>query len=208
MLSDSLRPCLRPAATGVVALSAVMVLSSCGIAQRLAEVAAEGSPPPSGSERTNDDEGGDTGGGDTGSGDTGGGGTTGEEPASGDTRDIFDLRVGDCVNDESATTAEGGVTEMPVVDCSEPHDSEVIAIEELESGRPYPGDDVVSSEAEELCTGRVFEDYIGVPWIDSIYNTGHFTPVEEGWEAGDYEVICIAYEAGTKLTGSVEGSME
>ncbi|MBB4929688.1 hypothetical protein F4561_000508 [Lipingzhangella halophila] len=189
LLAESLRPFLRSAATGAVALSAVLVLSSCGIAQRLADAAERGGAPPpsgSGSEQTDSD---------------GGGG----DPAGGESDDILGVSVGDCVNDDSMSDE---VTEMPTVDCAEPHDSEVIAVEELDGDRPYPGDSVVGTEASDICTGAAFEDYIGVPWIESIYETREYTPLEEGWEAGDYEVICVAYEPGTALTGSIADSYE
>ncbi len=203
MLSEALRPYLRTAAVGAMSLSAAMLLSSCGIAQTFVDQTLNrGEPAPS--EET---EG-------TGSREAPAEGTPPEQdspeqpPPAEENTDVGAIAEGDCLNDDGVASGEQQFSEVPVVDCSESHDSEVIAVDELESGRAFPGQDAIQTEADDLCTGQAFESYIGVEWIDSIYYVRAYPPVEEGWESGDYEVICAAYDQAGDMTGSIANSME
>jgi Domain of unknown function (DUF4190)/Septum formation len=64
------------------------------------------------------------------------------------TESVFDLRVGDCVNDLEETTVEVAVEAVP---CSQPHDAEVISSFELPGG-DYPGEDSVFRVADRRCS--------------------------------------------------------
>lgn len=115
--------------------------------------------------------------------------------------DVFTLQVGDCLNDSG--TAEQ-VSEVPIVPCSEPHDSEIFASVIL-TGDEFPGNDVVTSEGDTQCEAE-FAAFIGVPRLDSIYEFSFYFPTESSWSRGDREILCVVYDpAGQKLTGSLEG---
>lgn len=115
---------------------------------------------------------------------------------------VLTLETGTCFDDPESFEE---VTDVPVVDCAEPHDNEVIASFDLPTGG-YPGDAVVTSRAEEGCLVR-FEPYVGIDFASSIYDLGWFTPSSESWDAGDREVICFVYDVTlAKITGSVAGS--
>src|SRR5690349_4514521 len=58
-----------------------------------------------------------------------------------------DLQVGDCLNDADLS---GIVTSVPVVPCSEPHDSEAYFEFDLEDGE-FPGKDAVNAKGDAGC---------------------------------------------------------
>jgi hypothetical protein len=118
------------------------------------------------------------------------------------TAGVLTLETGTCFDDPESFEE---VSDVPVVDCSEPHDNEVIGSFDLPAGG-YPGDAVVASRAEEGCLVR-FEPYVGIDFPSSIYDLGWFTPTSESWDVGDREVICFVYDVTfARITGSVAGS--
>jgi hypothetical protein len=116
-----------------------------------------------------------------------------------DAADVFSIRVGDCLNDSSVSDE---VTEIPLVPCSEPHDSQVYASIIL-PGDAFPGVDVVIAEADDACLDE-FERFVGIRYVDSIYDFSYYFPTERSWAKGDREILCVIYDpAGEKLTGSL-----
>lgn len=115
---------------------------------------------------------------------------------------VLTLDTGTCFDDPESFEE---VTDVPVVDCSESHDNEVIGSFDLPAGE-YPGDPAVASGAEEGCLAR-FEPYVGTDYPSSAYDLGWFTPTSDSWDAGDREVICFVYDVTlAKIIGSVAGS--
>lgn len=129
---------------------------------------------------------------------------TGAAVPSGREVGVETLRVGDCVND--ATLKEDGeVDTVRVVPCWLPHDLEVYANQTV-LGDSFPGDDKVSSFAEQSCA-EGFERYVGAPPGDAGLDYFAYLPGEAGWEAGDHVVTCgVVDPAGGKLTGSARGA--
>lgn len=90
---------------------------------------------------------------------------------------VFDLEVGDCL----LVPGGGGTEQIQVgrvttVDCSDPHDGEVIALVDLE-GDEFPGDNSIFQLSVDVC-----------PTEASFY----LYPSEVSWEdKGDREVVCI-----------------
>ena len=123
---------------------------------------------------------------------------TGEDTA-GD--DVFSIKVGECLNDADAS---GEVSTVPIVECSEPHDSEAYDSGNLDDG-DFPGDDAVKQAAELLC-GPSFQSFIGLDYEASLYDYSYYFPTEESWAAGDREVMCVAYADDlSKITGTLKG---
>lgn len=115
---------------------------------------------------------------------------------------VLTLETGTCFDDPDSFEE---VTDVPVVDCSEPHDNEVIGSFDLPAGG-FPGDAAVASAAERGCLAR-FEPYVGIDFPSSIYDLGWFTPTSDSWDVGDREVICFVYDVTLeKIIGSVAGS--
>jgi hypothetical protein len=90
----------------------------------------------------------------------------------------FELQVGDCIMPPDAEAGEGvHVDNVRTVDCSEPHDGEVVALFNIE-GDVYPGDEALFQQAVEQCPSEA---------SNFVY------PSEESWhELDDGEVACIA----------------
>jgi hypothetical protein len=115
--------------------------------------------------------------------------------------DVFALTIGDCLNDLSAPDE---VTSVPIVECSEPHDSEVFARTDT-TGSEFPGNDVLFSELDAFCQGEEFTRFVGIPYADSIYGTSGYIPTEGSWDTGDRELLCTIVDPNGKTTGSLAG---
>ena len=117
---------------------------------------------------------------------------------------VLSLEVGQCITD---TPQEDQVSSVPVVECSEPHTGEIYALPQLPEGE-FPGDQAVSDQADLLCAGQPFQDYVGVPYQQSeIYYT-KLVPSSDTWADGDREIVCIlANQDGSPLSpGSLRGA--
>jgi len=112
---------------------------------------------------------------------------------------VLELDVGTCFDDPSTLES---VSDVPLRDCSDPHDNEVIALDQM-GATTYPGDDTVTSISRETCI-RVFDGYMGVPYLDSPYEVGWLSPTSESWAVGDREIICFVFDpTPQKIIGSV-----
>ncbi|MEM9203818.1 MAG: hypothetical protein AAGC53_19420 [Actinomycetota bacterium] len=109
---------------------------------------------------------------------------------------VTDLSVGDCFNDPDDLTE---VTDVEMVECTEPHDNEVFYIYEI---------DAIATDLEyaEGCLPE-FESYVGAAYETSEIFIGTLAPLPEGFANGDNEVICLGYlDGGEQLTESIQGS--
>lgn len=118
--------------------------------------------------------------------------------------DVFALAIGDCLNDR---TAADEVTSVPIVDCSEPHDSEVYALTDTTTS-DFPGTDALFTELDTFCQGDVFTEFVGIPYADSIYGTSGYIPTAESWANGDRELLCTIGDPAGQVTGSLKGINE
>ena len=115
--------------------------------------------------------------------------------------DVFSIKVGDCLNDGGV---DGEVSEVPTVDCAEPHDSEAYKSIIMEDG-DYPGEDAVLSQADTDCNAA-FTDFVGVTYDESVLTFAYYYPTEASWEQGDREILCLIYDEAGKTTGSLAGA--
>lgn len=115
--------------------------------------------------------------------------------------DVFSIKVGDCLNEASGDT----VSDVPVVPCTEPHDEEAY-FEGILEGESFPGDEVVQTQADEICYGA-FQTFAGIAYEESELDYYPYTPTELGWnEAGDRVVSCIIYDPSAQTTGSLKAA--
>ncbi len=122
------------------------------------------------------------------------------------------LAVGACFNTagmgRAGNLTDAELEEVSVVDCSEPHLSEVIGVVQI----PAPPDADFSTSDDysgvniQACESA-WEDYLGdprsraFPW-PTLEMTG---PTRETWEAGDRTIVCFAVpEQGHLLHGSLK----
>lgn len=121
---------------------------------------------------------------------------------------VMTLQVGDCFNDSGGL--EDVVFDVAAVPCTEPHDNEVFAVQTLPSGLSsgeFPGNDALQAESYDYCSGAVFGDYVGTPYLDSALDVFTLTPTAESWEQGDRDFVCALYRVDLgKLTGTARGS--
>ena len=112
---------------------------------------------------------------------------------------VLELQVGTCFDQPQDLAA---VTDVPVVNCDDPHDNEVIGFVEV-ARSSFPGAEVIGDLAFVRCV-LALEAYAGVDYADSPLDVGWIGPTEESWDIGDREIICFAFDArGDKLAGSV-----
>jgi hypothetical protein len=111
-----------------------------------------------------------------------------------------DIEVGECTNDSLV----GSVGELDTVDCDEEHTGEVFAKFDVE-GDDYDAEQI-ASESEE-CIGERFEDYVGIPYAESVFTAAPLTPSADSWDGGDRTIICFidGRADGEPLEGSAEG---
>jgi hypothetical protein len=132
------------------------------------------------------------------------GGTSVE--GEGNKTDIFAIAIGDCLNDAAA---DGTVSEVPTVPCTEPHDSEVFASVILEDG-DFPGEEAIIAEADSGCLAQ-FAAFMGIEYEASTADIQYYFPTDVTWLSGDREILCLVYAtdgAGNTVqtTGSLAGS--
>ncbi len=114
---------------------------------------------------------------------------------------VYGMEVGDCLIgfDESETT----FTPVP---CEEPHDVEVFVDVDLPDGA-FPGVDAVDAEAEQLCFGAPFTEYVGRSYNTSAIFALQSRPTEETWNLGDRAINCLLTEEdGGVRSGSLKDS--
>ena len=117
--------------------------------------------------------------------------------------DVFSLNVGDCLG----ATEGDEVASVQAVPCDESHESEVFALVDYDAGADaeWPGDDAVSSFADEQCEAA-FEEYVGISYNDSRYFITYLQPTEDTWADGDREVVCLVVGPDNEpVTGSLRG---
>ena len=112
---------------------------------------------------------------------------------------VDDLRVGDCFNAAEVTSGEEAeIGDVDGVPCNQPHSFEVFAVTNY-NGSVYPATQAQFESAfAEVCVPP-FEDYVGVPYADSLLWASAITPTEEGWNAGDREFICHLHEEDASM---------
>ncbi len=122
--------------------------------------------------------------------------------------DVFDIRLGDCFNDESSAGTDGvsEVYGLDVVPCADPHDNEVFAVFDLELAA-FPEGDVMDDIAGEECLQR-FEPYVGRDYETSSLAITALYPTRQSWnERRDREVACILFDMDlSKMQGRMKGS--
>lgn len=118
---------------------------------------------------------------------------------------VTQFEIGDCFDDPTF----GEVTDVPGLPCDVPHDNEIYAIFDHEnSNQTWPGQDALDAYSFEACESR-FQGYVASDYATSQLDISWFTPLEQGWEEGDHEIVCFLYDLDfAKLTGSKKNSGE
>jgi hypothetical protein len=112
--------------------------------------------------------------------------------------------AGTCLQFEEEVGAE--VTELPVIDCAEPHSHEIFAVVEHPDD-VYPGFEALETFAQQECLAE-FEPFVGTNAFDSELFHTWLVPTLDGWnEQDDREVVCVlGRQDGAAMTGSMRGA--
>ena len=130
--------------------------------------------------------------------------TTTTQP-EGDPVAVDRIDVGTCFNDAGDEGAFD-YTDLPVVDCEQPHDNEVYHLFDAPNGEEYPGNEAIAEVTRNGCL-EAFEPYVGKAYAESAFLILPIPPSEASWDGGDREVVCAVYDSSREeLTGSVRGS--
>jgi hypothetical protein len=127
--------------------------------------------------------------------------TTETTPAEAEDETVFDLQVGDCLVGE---TAGEELSEVPTVDCAEPHDSEVFHIATIDAEELPPPAEMESITQEE-CIAE-FQNFVGMAYEESALEVTTLEPTQESWDAGDRELVCMVVDPAGQTTGSLQGA--
>jgi hypothetical protein len=111
---------------------------------------------------------------------------------------VFDLEVGDCLDEFSEGT---DVSTVDAVPCDVSHTEEVYFSTQMPDG-DYPGLEEARAFAEQQCA-EGFAEFVGIPWEDSELDFGYFNPTEASWSEGDREVLCTITDPLSAITGSL-----
>ena len=128
--------------------------------------------------------------------------------AEGDAKtvDISDLKTGNCVTEMVTGTKHGetGTTGAKLVDCSTPHQYEVIG-----TGQSTASSSTEANTPEEISTvcTPVLKSYVGSPSTAEKYQVAALTPVQSSWDQGDHSFTCFAQNPDdTPLNNSIKNS--
>jgi hypothetical protein len=120
----------------------------------------------------------------------------------------FGLSIGDCVLESTLTdraadgTEEGPLTAPTVVPCTDAHAGEVFAIGRILVD-DAPDAVVFRQQTRELCEGPKFEEYVGLPYLESTLFYSVLYPSDATWAVGADEMLCLVTEGGSTTTGSL-----
>jgi hypothetical protein len=119
---------------------------------------------------------------------------------------VFDLAVGDCFDDGDMVLGDvEELSDVPLVECEQPHDNEVYAVVTVEGDR-FPGEVAVQGQADEMCLDA-FEPFVGFDYQTSVLDFGWLVPTAETWEFGDRVIACFVYRMDLeKVTGTLQGT--
>lgn len=131
-------------------------------------------------------------------------GCSGDDDGGADPLGLGQDAAGTCLQFDEAVGAE--VTELPEIDCAEPHSHEIYAVEEHPDS-VYPGFDVLEEYAQQVCLAA-FQPYVGIDAFDSSLFHSWLVPTIDGWnDEDDREILCIlGSHDGTPLVGSMQGT--
>ena len=117
-----------------------------------------------------------------------------------------DLDVGTCFDLAGAIADADGdlaaVTTVDTVECSEPHDAQVVATGELnaEGEQPYPSDDELFAAIDRACASIVADT------VDpGVYGIVPIAPDERTWtqRSGRFACIAVVVGGGTVTTSAL-----
>lgn len=121
-----------------------------------------------------------------------------DETADGESADVFDVGLGECIQEFDA---EEEISDLTVIPCEQEHDQEVFAVFEVADG-DFPGEDAFKTQVEEDCVAE-FATFVGVDFYDSELDIQWLEPTEDSWGQGDRELVCTILDPAGPTTGTL-----
>ncbi|MCI0382887.1 septum formation family protein [Streptomyces sp. CNQ085] len=118
-------------------------------------------------------------------------------------RSVFSLSTGDCYNPNSEKT-EGEALAVELVPCDEPHRGQVVGEFDIEEKGEFPGDEAVTSVADERCPAEAGEFAPDAWALPEGVGLSYYTPTAESWATGDRAVSCTYTKESGEFTGSLK----
>ncbi len=118
------------------------------------------------------------------------------------TVNVLELEVGTCLNDVDQPLAQD-LVDVPAVECSTPHQSEVFA-DLVVDGSDYPGIDALTEQAVQGCQAE-FQRFVGVEFAASELNFHYYYPTQSSWSVGDRSIYCVVFDPGATTVGTLRG---
>jgi hypothetical protein len=103
------------------------------------------------------------------------------------------LASGNCIDDDT----QGAVSLVKVVNCTTPHNAEVVGIFTLDDGE-FPGNEALVDQAGQRCPDYVPEN------VDPQLAIYYLVPTTETWPEGDRNIICLVVSTDAPLTAPLE----
>ncbi|MFT3877579.1 MAG: hypothetical protein QM708_14345 [Propioniciclava sp.] len=114
------------------------------------------------------------------------------------------IAIGECTNLEGTPPEEEEVTHIPRVPCGTPHKWEAYAELQLELTADFPGDEALTSQADDFCWDEFFA-FAGIDYEDSELEFFPLTPTEDGWKTvRDRTVTCLIGLEDGGITGTLK----
>jgi hypothetical protein len=114
---------------------------------------------------------------------------------------VLELEIGTCVNDANIPL-RADLTDVPVVACTQPHDSELYAIVSVDDGA-YPGADLLIEQGQSKCQAS-FADFVGIDFRSSLLDFHFYYPTPSSWAQGDRTIYCMVFDPGLKIAGTLQ----
>lgn len=124
----------------------------------------------------------------------------------GPTRSVYRLSIGDCYND---LVGDADVESVSLIDCNQPHRSEVFAVLRIDAGRDvaYPGVTELRRLAGDRCKSQPFTDFVGAHYYSgSPLTVDTLFPNPVTWAKGDRDIICAISDPAGLVTGTMRDS--
>lgn len=116
-----------------------------------------------------------------------------------DTTHHSNLNAGDCIWGNTGAS----VNNVEVIDCAQPHHSEIFHAFDL-SGNEYDMNRV-STESEDTCVAE-FANFVGMDYNSSELSMSWIEPSMRTWMQGDRTVYCLIEDSSGGLEGSMRGA--
>jgi hypothetical protein len=121
-------------------------------------------------------------------------------PASRSTN-VFALRPGQCFQNPPASQTELGVTYVPVVSCTKPHNAQAF-VQFTVKGARWPGTQALQRQADSGCHDRI-KGNVDASKIKSSMSLRYLYPLESSWASGHRTITCLIVNSTPDLKASL-----